>query len=36
MKTKPFALELARALSLTEYPLCNKVQGIVKCSPPIS
>ena len=36
MKTKPFTLELARALVLTEYLLYNKVQGIVKCSPPIS
>ena len=36
MKTKPFAPELARVLSLTEYPLCDKVQGIVKCGPPIS
>ena len=36
MKTKPFALELVRVLSLTEYLLCDKVQGIVKCGPPIS
>jgi hypothetical protein len=30
IKTKPFALELARALSLIIYLLCVIIQGIVK------
>jgi hypothetical protein len=33
IKTKPFASELIRTLSLTVYLLCAIVQGTVKYSP---
>jgi hypothetical protein len=36
IKAKPFAPESIREEALTKYPLKDKLQGTVKCFPPIN